>query len=319
MAFTIDKVDRCEGTSTIKFKTGNAYTVNYKVSFSGGWDESALANNTDNRLPKAGAFLGAESNPKSTDFTVYADEISIGLLEGSAYGKDANNVDAKGVALYVVKYIPIDAGFAASPLQRIDVVWGGSDITETVKFDVNGNAIVNSSGQLYSPLPARPIRGADVTITVRVAHNPAATVAIYSNSTNSSAIWGVAKYNGIIGKIQAKPMIERNVAFWEVSYPIRFRRDTWRLKLIDNGTVFLNDDGDQQTVVDDFGQSRQIPVLLDGTGKVLDPSDDPVIYPSNGHPPGNTDDGYEINDEEDWSSLNLPNPFTWEPSLGSGS
>lgn len=294
---TITDVQRLPGGGSSQYGVGSDYSIPFLVTFTDGYSEAALRLNTDDRLPKKGWLLGDEDNPVSTDTSVYADKIDFGLMEASKYKSGGT-----GFAIYTVTYKQVTFNFAENPLDRVDVAWGGAEDTEVVKYDVNGNAIVNSAGELYSPLPMRPIRGSECCITIRQTANPGTTVTLFSNSTNSTEIWGVGVENAIMGKIIARSAQEDATKFWEVSFPIKFRRDSWRLKLIDNGSVFLNDDGEQQSLADDLGNLKQTPTLLDGDGSPLEPTADPVIFP---------DEGYEINDKLDWSTLGLPNPFTW--------
>lgn len=295
MAFTIDNVTRLPGTAGAVYAQGSKYDVTYEVTFHGGYDESGLLYAADDRLPKIGWYLGEESGATSEDLTVCAQSVRVGLKPGSLYGPDDN-----GIAVYVVNFQQVTPQFAVDPLERKDVQWSGGDVTEVLTYDANGKPFLNSAGQPYTGLPARPIRSALCNITIRQKANPAAVVTLYSYTTNSAPIWGVDPGNALMGKITAKKNQEGSVAFWELSLPIQFRRDGWKMKLIDNGFVFLDADGNPQTVTDDTGNAKPSPVLLDGSGGVLAPAGAPVTYPSA---------GFDIYESANWGSLGLPNPF----------
>lgn len=284
---------------------GVYYTQIWQVDFAGGYAAAAIKNatatdGTYGDLPK---YL----TTKPDDSLAYVSDIKV-ELEDNEGGEDV------GTAKYTVTYAQKSITFDPNPLSRPpEIEWGGTDLTEVPTKDVTGAALLNSSGLLYEGLPDRPVRGAaDVTITRNESANPASTVTGFSYTVNSAAWYGVAIGNGVIGKITARKKQEQvsglTVVYWQVTYPIRFRKDTWRLKPIDCGYAKVVSSAPRRHT-DDMGNAFPHPVLLDGHGNVLASGSAPVIFPTNGNPSAHVGDGYQILDETDWSTLSLPNPF----------
>lgn len=297
---------------------GVFYTQRWQVTFSGGWDCKACKNTTFTdgtygALPKYYAT-------HQTDALAYVNEIKCKL-------EDEESALDVGVAEYVVTYAQKSLTSDPDPLSRpAEIEWGGTDLTETPIRDKDGNPLVNSAGELYDGLPERPIHGAaDCSITFNQADNPATTVTDFSYTTNNATWNGVAKGNALFGKITARKMQEQvngsTVVYWRITFPIRFRKDGWRVKPWDSGwLVAVDTDGDsnddaQRAHRDDHGQVPRKPTFLDGHGHALEFDHtlpfkmDPVIFPTTDNPSGWTGDGYPIEDESDWSTLSLPNPF----------
>src|SRR4051794_22667838 len=132
---TIDSIRKVQGVGHVKYGQGYDYTLQWQVDFHDGYDEAALVHNTFTGLPKIG-----DDMPGSTDTNCYADDVAVGLLSDSAV--------TTGTAYYTVKFAQKTAGFDANPLNRVDIQWGGPEDTETVRTDVDGNPILNSSGEL---------------------------------------------------------------------------------------------------------------------------------------------------------------------------
>ena len=287
---TIDDVKTVEVTGSLG-DNGASYRMTFHVYFSGGYDAAQLLYNTDSDLPK-------RLDGYASDTSVYCSNVEVSLA-------DNDGGVSTGIAIYQATFSPKQLTYAESPLDRpADIEWGGIDLTETVSTDINDLPIVNSAGDYYDPLPERPIRGSGVVITRNEAANPATVVTTYSNTTNSAAWHGVAEGNALMGQITATKQSEMvdgaTVTYWRVSYPIRMRRNGWKLLLIDNGYRLKDADDNRQTITDDVGQQPVVPVLLDGAGGVLPTGGTPVVFPTS---------GYEITETANFGTLNLPNPF----------
>ena len=78
-------------------------------------------------------------------------------------------------------------------------------------------------------------------------------------------------------------MQENGAAFWQITYTLAVKRDTWDVKVLDAGYAEL-DPGSVGAgvpphwvkIVDDFGHEPTEPVPLNGSGRRLTPGDDPV-------------------------------------------
>jgi len=302
---TITNVKRLAGTGKAKYAGGKEYRIPFQVFFSNGYSEAALVINSDSRLPKLSWYLGQESGATASDTAVFCTDIDITLDPASPYATDAN-----GVANYIATFTQPQANFNANPLLRIDVRWSGTDITRNYSYDKTGTRLENSANQLYQGVPDQPIDGASVVITTRQVANPGTIVQTYSNTVCSTALWGWAAKQSRMGKIEARPVIENSLFFWELSFPIDFiggtnPEDNWRVFMLDQGWTFTNDDGDPQIATDNVGQKAVEPVALDGSGGILD-GGDPDFYPA---------DGFVMHKEISWAPLNLPNPYTFVGSM----
>ena len=277
-------------------KDGPTYERVYQVFFSGGYSCAELNRTAHASLPKIG-----DEHPED-------DEAKVQSVKPSLHSEDGG-VD-EGVALYSVSYGPkprneLDAP-TPHPLDRpAEISGGGSDITETADKDVSGEAIKNSAGDFYDPLPERYVPAAEITISRNEETNPLTRATVYSHTVNSGTWYGVAAGNALLGKIswdkQSEEYQGQTITYWKVTYPISLKvdEDGWRLKLIDNGYRKLVS-GEPRTATDDVGNTSAVPVLLDGSGGELSVGGTPVVYPT---------DGYQIYVEQNWNALALPNPF----------
>jgi hypothetical protein len=278
---------------------GPDYRETYLVKFTGGYSVAALVRNTDPALPKVGQF-------HADDQTAIVTRVDPELHPDSP--------GEEGIATYEVTYGPVPAEQRGTanlhPLSRPPrIAWGGVDRDYYVRKDLQGRAIANSAGTLYDGgLPVK-VRGGECTITLNRDGNPAATCTLYSYVSNSQVWYGVDVWNALIGKIEAQQVAEEfqgNVVnYWQMTFPIAFRRDGWRHRLIDHGAKKKVPDPahagkfKQEQIFDDHG----FPVhqsLLDGSGQPLVSGIDPIEYPAG---------GFQVYDEVDFSVLALPNPF----------
>jgi hypothetical protein len=273
-------------------KDGYTYEEVYQAYFTGGYSTAALLHNTHADLPKV-------ADEKDGDPSSFATTVKPELEDGSWHGE--------GIARYTVSFAPkgTDEEHKHPMQRRPKIVWGGSGLTETVRKEVDGLPIKNSAGDFYDPLPERPVRGARVTITVNLEENPASICDEFSWSTNGAAWFGVPAGKGMMEEVTAELVSEQfegeTVEYWTVTFPIRFRRDNWKLKLLDNG--YRQKDpatGAVTTILDPLGERPAVPVLLNGAGEELPEGEPPVVYPTA---------GYNLNEATNWGSLPLPNPF----------
>ena len=271
---------------------GPDYVLTYQIYWTGSFDAPTLVYNTDSRLPHHLEGLSGDPN-------VYVSSVRYRKADGDELLGSSGTITATVTCKQkLLTYDP-------NPLSRPPkIVTGGTDIMETVSVDQNGNAIVNSAGDFYTPLPQRPVQGCEISITRNEATNPIGNILAFSYTTNNAAWFSLALGQGMFGKIQSEKVVEiingTQVTYWSVTYPIRARSAGWILKLIDNGYRVVDSDSKYQNVTDSVGHKPSAPVLLDGTGKELAVGATPVVYPSA---------GYKINRDANWGLLGLPNPF----------
>lgn len=291
MAFTIVSVNLLSSNGS-KTQAGREYDDVYIVEYSGGWDSEALLNTSNEDLPDLG-------ESKDTDDGVFCDSIDVSVEQSPA--------PASGVAFYKVHFAARTlAGAELHPLSRPpDIEWGGSGIVEQREFDVNGDALANAAGELFEGLPDFPVRGGECVISYNVESNPSSLCTNYSNTTNSAPWYGAGSNTGAMGVIRAVKQSENYagtvVDFWRISIPIAFRRDGWGWKTFNWGYRSVDENGDPVNIVDKNGVVATKPFILDSNGQIAADQTNPPLYPD--------EDGFNMLDSLDWTSLSIPNPF----------
>lgn len=267
-------------------QAGPSYKRVFQVDFSEGYSTAGFLHNTDGTLPKYG-----QKHPD--DDNAYVTSVDVAMVH-------EDDSQQTGSALYTVTYSPLVAGYQLNPLTRPpDIDWGGEVQSEVMYKDLDGTAILNSAKDRYDPMPEREILGGCVTITRNETANPATSIETYSLTTSSDGYGGTADI-AKMGVITARKTYENGIPYWQVRYPISFKRDGWRYKVVDNGHRKLTGDGKRRRIHDDVGQTSPVPCLLDGAGGELAPEGSPVVFPT---------DGYKRYPSVSWSSLSLPNVF----------
>jgi|GEM_PF-6664973 len=227
--------------------------------------------------------------------------------------RDANSRPDAQVFLYrVVRGTPeFDPQFTLPPLQRPpEISWEGLDFQYYPDYDLANRPFRNSAGQLLAERPAAIVSGASCLITRNEAGNPASLIAALSYSVNAAPWHGVAAKHARLGKVSASKQFENGYVYWRVSYPVDLNRHNWRFKAVDKGFWELKA-GKPSPFVDEAKLAdgtvagyvtRQVETLLNGAGApfISGPSSPFVLFPT---------DGFQLYEELDWTSLNLPNPF----------
>lgn len=281
------------------------YDSEYVVAFTGAYSAKNISEATG--VPKY-------NDGRTDDNRVYAQNIAIDLVDGEYGDDDATQKAATVKVRWAMKSLEYNLDI----FSQYDIEVGGTDITEAKHYDADGLSVVNSAGDLYHPLPEGPIRGCDITITKNERTNPVAKCVTYSYTTNAAAWFGVVGIGqGCFGKIVARRRSFVNsigliVYYWEVTYPIRIKRDGWKLMLLDNGFHKLVGTAPNQKkikIVAPDGADYTVPQPLDGAGGAIDtaanPDWTPVFFPP---------DGRNMCDATNWNALNLPNPFVDPPA-----
>lgn len=107
----------------------------------------------------------------------------------------------------------------------------------------------------------------------------------YQDAVNSDSFFGADPGTAKIKSIAANEKVENLTTgpfvFYEVTYTIQFKREGWKLNVLDQGLTKLVDDGSgglvKEKIKDKNGQPVTKPVLLDGEGGELGDGDDPVF------------------------------------------
>lgn len=210
---------------------------------------------------------------------------------------------------YTATWGVVDESWDPNPLNRVEISGEGIEFDEEAFEDYSDPPLKfqNSATDMYNPRPRRVVAGGGVTITINQTANPLNTAFAYSNTTNVATWHGVAigkaKFGIITFQLMSDPVYGD---YWRVSFPILFNKKGWRYKILDQGfneliegiKTRIMDDG-----LDENGEVRKvprnIPAFLNGSGIK---TDTPTPYPA---------DGFLLQEETDWASLSLPNPFTY--------
>ena len=114
------------------------------------------------------------------------------------------------------------------------------------------------------------------------------------NAVNDRLWFNVPKWCARVCNVEANSKFENGVAFVEVTFDVMLKRETWLAQLLDCGFYTLDqrtqENGQQKQtwtkIRDPFGHEATDPQPLDGNGKKLAPTADPVFLrglPSNYH------------------------------------
>lgn len=154
---------------------------------------------------------------------------------------------------------------AENPLDRPPVYsWDNTTYQKVAFKDKDGNPVVNSAGERFSPLPEMD----DCRPVLRVERNEAsfneARAIDYQDAVNTDMFRGFDPGQAKVAKITGSTAFENSVHYWKVTYEIHFRREGWTLEVLDEGTYYLEGD-EKQVFLDARGQVMQTG-LLDGNG-----------------------------------------------------
>jgi len=297
---TITGIRKMKETASLDTGTVKLNVI-YQVDFTGEYSAGELL--VAGGTTVGGITLPSEREEHDVVSNIYALSINVDREESSS----AND----GVGIYSVTFqSPSFTEANIHPLDREpDVQWRGTDLVEVATVDFDGDYFKNSFGDLYDPLPERPVQGcAECLISFNTETNPAAWCTSYSNTVYSASLWGVPAQAILMGVIEAQKVVEKfqgeDVTFWRVSVPLRFtaNEDGWYLKIIDNGWRYIDDDGHEAVSRDETGTANPTAILLDGSGQKNPQASDPVYFPSG---------GFKVYPDSTWSGLVsvLPNPF----------
>jgi len=188
-----------------------------------------------------------------------------------------------------------------NPLNRPPVIkYGASKHQKPIDraYDANNNlvALKNSAGEYFDPV----VEIDDSRIVVTIDRNEAAvslgTFAAYQDTVNLNIFAGQPVRTGKLN-ITAQTGFENNQFYWQVTYTIEWRRDTWDLNLLDRGIHVLDPLGSGKLVnaYDPVnGAAYTTAVLLDGAGNQLAQGGSAVYL------------NFRPYQAVDWTPLNLP-------------
>lgn len=170
-------------------------------------------------------------------------------------------------------------------LDPVQITWSTEQYQEVAYKDRNGKAILNSAGDYFTdPPPMRDRSRPIVTVEKNMTTVPSWILSVADKvNTASFGLDGVTIGAGLakVQRVTVGPKETRNGApFRRVSLEIHLNADGWALEPLDAGYRHRNDDGELVKIVNKGDQADpSAPVLLDGTGKVLeDPTTETAVY-----------------------------------------
>lgn len=177
---------------------------------------------------------------------------------------------------------------AENPLERpSEIAWSFASFTKVAEQDINGRGILNSAGDYFDP----PAEIDDSRLVLAITRNEAAfnpaIATDYQDALNSDTWYGFEPGQVKLTAISAQRAIENRRIYWRVSYEFHFRRDTWKLKILDRGKrkiagspdflAYINARDENGTELHDTPVTEPVP--LDGNGgELLGPSPNTVHY-----------------------------------------
>jgi len=185
-----------------------------------------------------------------------------------------------------------------NPLDRPSTYkWKTSKYNKAIHKDVDGQAIMNSAGEYFDPPPEKELFRWTATVTTNVPAIPTFILEFGEGGPINSGpftIQGVPVDSQVarvsdmdISELQSATLDDgeggtRIVEYFVFAYTLEFRRETWALKLLDQGMRQLdpNDDTKRIAIKDDAVPPKEVkrPWPLDGNGKRLDnPSPDNAV------------------------------------------
>lgn len=179
----------------------------------------------------------------------------------------------------------VEAG--ESPISTLpDIRWTSQESEEEIQADINGNAIVNTNGELIQGL-TKPIKDPMLIVARNIYSLDPALIVQYTaegGATNSDSFLGFLPGQAWLTKFEASQLYYGNNAYVHVEYNVVFRRGpyvegtlvpakAWYKRHANRGYKVVNGDGDewraQSNMADDFVS-------------IADPSPEPVLLYADG-------------------------------------
>lgn len=164
---------------------------------------------------------------------------------------------------------------AESPFDEpVLMEWSFQQYEKCIPIDFKGNAFTSSAGEVIDP----PVKIDDSRLVLRIERNlPGFNVALaiaYQDAVNSDVFFGAAALTAKIMTLSGSFHYRNGIPFWHVAGEVHFRREGWRLQLLDQGFT-------HQEIGFDFNTPPKInrdpdtnevypkPLLLNGQGLLL--------------------------------------------------
>ena len=156
-----------------------------------------------------------------------------------------------------------------------EISWGSEQFQKVAAFDRDGNAIVNSAGDLFDPPAMMDDSRRVVTVTKNLATVPA-WILDYQDAVNSDT-FTVDGVSIAVGKakmqaVTVSPKQRRNnTVFRAVTFTIHLQRDGWGLDILDAGYNRKDpNDATERLPITVHGVLPSAPFPLNGSGAPLE-------------------------------------------------
>lgn len=164
------------------------------------------------------------------------------------------------------------------PLARpIDIEWSSERFTEPLERDLSIDElpIRTTAGEPLNPLPEvernRPI----LTVTKNQVAFSTLWQTTYENAVNTDPFQGFGPRQAKVDAIRARIVRENGVTYWQVQYVFKFKRDGWRLELLNAG-LYVKSGTDFVQLTDKGDQPLTKPVAINEAGSAkVDPGGTP--------------------------------------------
>ena len=143
------------------------------------------------------------------------------------------------------------------------VTWSFAQFQTIAEQDKDDKAIVNTLKQQFNPPPEKDASNIILNYT-RFEGTFSPSLAIqYQDTVNATNFLGAPARTAKLQSITANQVYEDGDLYWQVSYEIHFRRDTWTKKILNRGTKFKPTAG--STVVHEVTDREPVNLKSDGT------------------------------------------------------
>lgn len=148
-----------------------------------------------------------------------------------------------------------------------EIVVGGFQNSDSLAANfVPNKAVANSAGEVFDPPPMKDAYRLGLRVTRNEATFNPAVALDYQDAVNSDAFLGAAAGQAKINITGSNEVFEKGQRFWNTTYEVLFRKEGWKLRLLDFGNYYLNN-GEKVFFTDERGHPRK--GLLDGNGGAL--------------------------------------------------
>lgn len=172
-----------------------------------------------------------------------------------------------------------------NPLDKpVSIKWKTNKYNKAIYKDIDGNAILNSAGEYFDPPPEIEYFRWTCNVTKNVADVPSYIIDVGEGgpiNESEFTIQGlsvpeqVARITDMdISEVQYAQVNDEVIQYFTFAYAMEFRKEDWKLRLLDQGTRQLDPDDDTKRIAikDDSTPPKEVkkPWPLDGEGGRLD-------------------------------------------------